>query len=113
MSNVSNSPSDCLLQILTKDSVTVAVDAVVLFKIVNPMKSVINVANASHATRLLASTTLRNELGTKNLHVRNVYRCCHFTNFPIIHKDILSNREEISRSMLTHLDEATDDWGIR
>merc|ERR1719195_1552409 len=82
-------------EILTKDSVTVAVDAVVLFKIVNPMKSVINVANASHATRLLASTTLRNELGTKNLH------------------DILSNREEISRSMLTHLDEATDDWGIR
>ena len=61
-------------EILTKDSVTVAVDAVVLFKIVNPMKSVINVANASHATRLLASTTLRNELGTKNLHVRNVYR---------------------------------------
>ena len=60
-------------EILTKDSVTVAVDAVVLFKIVNPMKSVINVANASHATRLLASTTLRNELGTKNLHVRNVY----------------------------------------
>ena len=100
-------------EILTKDSVTVAVDAVVLFKIVNPMKSVINVANASHATRLLASTTLRNELGTKNLHVRNVYRCCHFINFRIFHKDILSNREEISRSMLTHLDEATDDWGIR
>ena len=57
-------------EILTKDSVTVAVDAVVLFKIVNPMKSVINVANASHATRLLASTTLRNMLGTRNLHVR-------------------------------------------
>ena len=56
-------------EILTKDSVTVTVDAVVLFKVYNPMSSVINVANASHATRLLASTTLRNMLGTRNLHV--------------------------------------------
>ena len=49
---------------------TVAVDAVVYFKIFNPMNSVINVQNANQATRLLASTTLRNMLGTKNLHVR-------------------------------------------
>merc|ERR1712117_731266 len=82
-------------EILTKDSVTVAVDAVVYFKVYNPMKSVVNVANASQSTRLLASTTLRNILGTKNLH------------------DILSDREEIAKNMLTHLDEATDDWGIR
>ena len=47
-----------------------AVDAVVYFKIFNPMNSVINVQNASQSTRLLASTTLRNMLGTKNLHVR-------------------------------------------
>ena len=57
-------------EILTKDSVTVAVDAVVYFKVFNPMNSVINVANASQSTRLLASTTLRNILGTKALHVR-------------------------------------------
>merc|ERR1711868_27212 len=82
-------------EILTKDSVTVAVDAVVYFKVFNPMNSVINVANASQSTRLLASTTLRNILGTKALH------------------DILSDREEIARSMLSHLDEATDQWGIR
>ena len=49
---------------------TVAVDAVVYFKIFNPMNSVINVQNAHQSTRLLASTTLRNMLGTKNLHVR-------------------------------------------
>merc|ERR1719410_615617 len=73
----------------------VTVDAVVLFKVYNPMSSVINVANASHATRLLASTTLRNMLGTRNLH------------------DILSDRETISSTMLTLLDEATDPWGIR
>ena len=57
-------------EILTKDSVTVAVDAVVYFKVFNPMKSVVNVANASQSTRLLASTTLRNMLGTKILAVR-------------------------------------------
>merc|ERR1712227_543729 len=76
-------------EILTKDSVTVAVDAVVYFKVFNPMNSVINFANASQSTRL------RNILGTKALH------------------DILSDREEIARSMLSHLDEATDQWGIR
>merc|ERR1719468_958279 len=82
-------------EILTKDSVTVTVDAVVYFKIHDPMASVVRVANASQATRLLASTTLRNMLGTKNLH------------------DILSDREDIAKYMLTTLDEATDNWGIR
>jgi len=82
-------------EILTKDSVTVAVDAVVYFKIFNPMNSVINVQNASQSTRLLASTTLRNMLGTKNLH------------------DILADREEIAHAMLEQLDNATDNWGIR
>jgi len=82
-------------EILTKDSVTVAVDAVVYFKIFNPMNSVINVQNASQSTRLLASTTLRNMLGTKNLH------------------DILADREEIAHCMLEQLDHATDNWGIR
>merc|ERR1711981_885934 len=74
---------------------TVAVDAVVYFKIFNPMNSVINVQNANQATRLLASTTLRNMLGTKNLH------------------DILAYREEIAKTMLAQLDHATDSWGIR
>lgn len=82
-------------EILTKDSVTVAVDAVVYFKIFNPLSSVINVQNASQATRLLASTTLRNMLGTKNLH------------------DILADREDIAKAMLEQLDAATDSWGIR
>merc|ERR1712110_291878 len=82
-------------EILTKDSVTVAVDAVVYFKIFNPMNSVINVQNANQATRLLASTTLRNMMGTKNLH------------------DILADREEIAKTMLAQLDHATDTWGIK
>ena len=56
-------------EILTKDSVAVTVDAVVYFKVFNPLAAVVNVANAAKASRILASTTLRNMLGTKNLHV--------------------------------------------
>jgi len=82
-------------EILTKDSVTVAVDAVVYFKIYNPMSAVCNVSNASQSTRLLASTTLRNTLGTKTL------------------QDILADREDIAKTILEHLDTATDPWGIR
>jgi erythrocyte band 7 integral membrane protein len=54
-------------EILTKDSVTVTVDAVVYFRIFDPVASVINVENAQYSTRLLAATTLRNILGTKTL----------------------------------------------
>ena len=46
-------------EILTKDSVTVSVDAVVYFNIRNPMQAVCNVADYSSATRLLSATTLR------------------------------------------------------
>jgi hypothetical protein len=56
-----------LLQILTKDSVTVAVDAVVYSRIFDPTMSVCNVENAQYSTKLLAATTLRNVLGTKNM----------------------------------------------
>ena len=54
-------------EILTKDSVTVTVDADVYFRIFDPVASVINVENAQYSTRLLAATTLRNILGTKTL----------------------------------------------
>merc|ERR1719297_423781 len=54
-------------EILTKDSVTVAVDAVVYYRISSPMAAVCNVSDFSKSTKLLASTTLRTVLGTKNL----------------------------------------------
>jgi len=82
-------------EILTKDSVTVAVDAVVYYKINNPLSAVCNVTNAAQSTRLLASTTLRNTLGTKTL------------------QDILADREDIAKNILGSLDSATDDWGIK
>ena len=50
---------------------------------------------SSHSTQLLAATTLRNVLGTKNL------------------AEILSEREKISESMQTSLDETTDPWGVK
>ncbi|KAI5625590.1 hypothetical protein C0J50_14804, partial [Silurus asotus] len=81
-------------EILTKDSVTVSVDGVVYFRVKDPILSVANVTNADLATRLLAQTTLRNVLGTKSL------------------SEVLSDRESISHSMQTSLDEATHSWGI-
>ncbi|CAF3579332.1 unnamed protein product [Rotaria sp. Silwood1] len=82
-------------EILTRDSVTVSVDAVVYFRIYNPIISVTNVANPHISTQLLAATTLRNILGTKTL------------------QEILTDRENISHLMQTHLDEGTDPWGVK
>ena len=65
-------------KILTKDSVTVSVDAVVYFRIFNAVISVINVEDAAKSTRLLGATTLRKILGTKSL------------------QEILSDRESIA-----------------
>merc|ERR1712136_168443 len=82
-------------EILSKDSVTVAVDAVVYYRVFNPTVAIANVENFSHSTRLLAATTLRNVLGTKNL------------------AEILSERETISHIMQSSLDYATDPWGVK
>lgn len=82
-------------EILTKDSVTISVDGVVYFRVNDPVASVANVTDADYSTRLLAQTTLRNVLGTKNL------------------SEVLSDREGISQSMQMTLDEATDSWGIK
>ncbi|CRL03176.1 CLUMA_CG016471, isoform A [Clunio marinus] len=81
--------------VLTKDSVTVSVDAVVYYRVSNPTVSIANVENAHHSTRLLAQTTLRNTMGTRQLH------------------EILSERMTISGSMQLVLDEATESWGIK
>ncbi|KAJ8958479.1 hypothetical protein NQ318_002272 [Aromia moschata] len=86
---------------LTKDSVTVTVDAVVYYRIQDPLNAVVKVTNyrtstgISNSTRLLAMTTLRNILGTRNL------------------AEILSDREAISHAMQASLDVATDPWGVK
>ncbi|XP_021357278.1 stomatin-2-like isoform X2 [Mizuhopecten yessoensis] len=82
-------------EILSKDTVTVTVDAVIYASIYDPVKSVCNVADAMHATTLLAATTLRNTLGTHTM------------------AEMLQQRENIVQIMQTVLDQATDQWGIR
>ena len=82
-------------EILTKDSVTVAVDAVVYYHVEDPLAVVCNVEDAGKSTMLLSSTTLRNVLGTKNL------------------SEILSDREATASSMLRILAQGTDPWGIK
>ncbi|EDO31853.1 predicted protein [Nematostella vectensis] len=82
-------------EVLTKDSVTVTVDAVVYFRVENATVSITNVENAFGSTKLLAQTTLRNMMGSKLL--------C----------EILSERDNISATMKGMLDEATGPWGVR
>lgn len=82
-------------EVLSRDSVTVSVDAVVYYRVSNPTMATNNIEDYSHSTRLLAATTLRNVLGTKNL------------------AEILSERETISHVMQSSLDDATDPWGVK
>lgn len=82
-------------EILTKDSVTVAVDAIVFARVFDPVLATCNVQNALYSTRLLSATTLRNVLGTKNM------------------SELLTERDSIADHMQEILDESTDPWGIQ
>ncbi|XP_063697851.1 stomatin-like [Culicoides brevitarsis] len=82
-------------EILSKDAVTVNVDAVVYYRVQDPMKAIVEIKNADYATRLLAQTTLRNVLGTKDL------------------TEILTERDQISQMLKSIIDEATDPWGVK
>merc|ERR1711892_834394 len=81
-------------EILTKDSVTVFVNAIMYYKVANATHAVSNVDDYSGSARLLAATSLRNVLGTMTLG------------------DILCQREIIAKSMKTTLDEGTEPWGV-
>jgi regulator of protease activity HflC (stomatin/prohibitin superfamily) len=82
-------------RIITRDNVTVDVDAVVYFRILDPQKAIIEVQRYDMATSLLAQTTLRDILGQKNLD------------------ELLSQREELNKSLQSILDNGTDPWGIK
>ncbi|XP_020805728.1 band 7 protein AGAP004871 [Drosophila serrata] len=81
-------------EMLTKDSVTVTVDAVVYYRISDPLYAVVQVEDYSLSTRLLAATTLRNIVGTRNL------------------SELLTEREILAHHMQATLDEATEPWGV-
>ena len=82
-------------RVITEDNVTVDVDAVVYFRIVDPEKAVIEVQRYDVATSLLAQTTLRDVLGQQDLD------------------ELLSNREELNKMLQTIIDAGTDPWGIK
>ncbi|MBN2109738.1 MAG: slipin family protein [Methanosarcinaceae archaeon] len=81
--------------VITRDNVTVAVDAVVYYKVIEPSKAVNEVENYRYATSTLSQTTLRDVIGQIELD------------------DVLSKREEINLQIQEMLDTSTDPWGIK
>ena len=81
--------------VISLDNVSVRVNAVVYFRVVDPEKSVLQVADFYQATSQLAQTRLRSVLGQHELD------------------EILSKRDSINHTLQTTLDQATDPWGIK
>jgi len=81
--------------VISRDNVSVKVNAVIYFRIVDPEKAVIRVANAFEATSQLSQTTLRSVLGRHELD------------------DMLSEREKLNADIQGILDKRTDNWGIK
>ncbi|WP_148882147.1 slipin family protein [Thermococcus aciditolerans] len=80
---------------ITKDNVPVRVNAVVYFRVVDPVKAVTQVANYIMATSQIAQTTLRSVIGQAHLD------------------ELLSEREKLNLQLQKIIDEATDPWGIK
>src|SRR5512136_1228128 len=81
--------------IITKDNVTVKVNAVVYFRVVDPEASVVKVLDHIRATSLISQTTLRNVLGQSELD------------------ELLSQREALNQKLQKIIDEQTDPWGVK
>ena len=81
--------------IITKDNVSVKVNAVLYFRVVDPQKAIVEVEDYLFATGQLAQTTLRSILGQVELD------------------ELLANRDEINDKMQKIVDEQTDAWGIK
>lgn len=82
-------------EVITKDNVTIKVDAVVYFKVVNPEAAVVRVLDYIRATSQMAQTTLRSVLGQSELD------------------ELLSHREEINHRLQRIIDEQTEPWGVK
>ncbi len=81
--------------IITKDNVSVSVDAVVYFRVVDPVKSVVDVENYLFATSQIAQTTLRSVCGAAELD------------------ELLSEREKLNIQLQEIIDKQTDPWGVK
>jgi regulator of protease activity HflC (stomatin/prohibitin superfamily) len=82
-------------EIMTKDNVPATVDAVVYFRVVNPIDAVIKVENFWKATSLIAQTTLRSVLGQASLD------------------DLLAQRDSINLKLQEIIDRQTEPWGVK
>ncbi len=81
--------------VITRDNVSIKVNAVIYFRVMNPRKAVVEVENYHYATSQLAQTTLRSVLGQVELD------------------ELLASREKINHELQTILDAQTDPWGIK
>ena len=81
--------------VITKDNVTVRVNAVTYFNVVDPVRAVVAIQNYMYATSQVAQTTLRSVLGQVDLD------------------DLLVNRDEINVQLQRIIDELTDPWGVK
>ncbi|MBI4847954.1 MAG: slipin family protein [Nitrospirae bacterium] len=81
--------------IITRDNVTVKVNAVVYFRVVEPIKAITEVTDFEYATSLISQTTLRSVLGQSQLD------------------DLLSKRDELNAQLQKIIDEQTEPWGIK
>ena len=82
-------------EVITRDNVAIKVNAVVYFRVLEPVKSVIEVENYVVATSQLAQTTLRSVVGSVELD------------------EVLASREKINQELQKIIDERTDPWGIK
>jgi regulator of protease activity HflC (stomatin/prohibitin superfamily) len=81
--------------VITRDNVSVKVNAVVYFRIVDPGKAIIQVANAFDATSQVAQTTLRSVVGQHEMD------------------DLLAQRDKLNVDLQRILDQSTENWGIK
>ncbi len=81
--------------IITKDNVSVSVDAVIYYRVTDPVAAVVKVANYNYAITMLGQTVLRDVIGQAELD------------------DLLQKREEINKKIQSILDETTMPWGIK
>ena len=80
---------------ITKDNVSIRINAVIYYKIFDASKAILEVENFYYAVSQLAQTTMRNAVGSVSLD------------------ELLSEREKLSESICKVIDEATDPWGIK
>ncbi len=81
--------------VITKDNVTVKVNAVIYFRVVDPQRAIVEVEDYLYATSMMAQTTLRSVLGQSQLD------------------DLLAKREQINADLQRIIDQQTEPWGVK